>query len=170
MKKKGVGSDSGALFFGRSSSICEEVGKTNDRTRRIYWKVGRARFVLFLPLGLLLSAFSIFLLLDGQLLALGLLGLFLFLTAWAAAGIIWPPEIEVSEKGVWFSKWGKIHAFDWTDLEGPVRGPIVGIRQTLKLTVRSTGKEVLIAPSLFDSSYDQLASIMDEAKTQSSSS
>jgi hypothetical protein len=120
--------------------------------------------VLFLPLGLLLTGFSIFLLLDGQLVALIPLSGFLLLTAWAVAGIVWPPDIQVSENGVRYSKWGRIRAFDWSDIDGPVRGPVVGIHQMLKLTVRATGEEVLIAPSLFDSSYEQLAGVMDEAK------
>jgi hypothetical protein len=134
---------------------------TQDAVR---WRVGRTRFALFLPIGLLLCAFAVFLLVNRQLIALVPLALFLLLTAWSVAGLIWPPELAVSVTGLRYSKWGKARSFKWSDLDGPSPGPTFASGKTLMLTVKSTGEQVSLGPSLFDCTYAELADIMNDAK------
>ena len=143
----------------------ETPAKETSPPDAVRWRVGRTRFALFLPIGLLLCAFAVFLLVDGQLFALVPLALFLFLTGWAVAGLIWPPELAVSLSGLQYSKWGKVRSFKWGDLDGPSPGPTFGISgTTLTLTVKSTGEQLSLGPSLFDCTYAELADIMNDAK------
>src|SRR3954449_10853869 len=83
---------------------------TQDAVR---WCVGRTRFALFLPIDLLLCAFAVFLLVNRQLIALVPLALFLLLTAWAVAGLVSRPELNVSVTGLRYRKWGKVRSFSW---------------------------------------------------------
>jgi hypothetical protein len=130
----------------------------------VRWRVGPTRFALFLPIGLLLCAFAVFLLVNHQLIALGILAFFLLLTAWAVAGLIWPPELAVSVTGLRYSKWGKVRSFNWSDLDGPHPGPTFASGTTLTFTVKSTGEQLSLGPSLFDCTYAELADIMNDAK------
>ena len=127
-------------------------------------RVGRTRFALFLPIGLLLCAFAVFLLVDRQLIALVPLALFLLLTGWAVAGLIWPPELTVSVTGLRYSKWGKVRSFKWSDLDGPNPGPSFASGTTMTFTVKSTGEQLSLGPSLFDCTYAELADIMNDAR------
>ena len=129
-----------------------------------HWRVGRARFALFLPIGLLFCALSGFLLADGQLIAILILPIPLLLLAWAIACLVWPPELHVSLSGLRYSKWGKVRSFTWSELDGPHPGPTFAGGTTLAFNVRSTGEQLSIAPSLFDCRYAELADIMNDAK------
>ena len=136
----------------------------NPQPQSVRWRVGPARFLLFLPIGLLLSGFCIFLLMDEQPLALVPLGVFLLLTAWAVAGLIWPPELDISVAGLRYTKWGKPRSFCWNEIEGPTRGPTFGSGTTLKLVIKATGQNLSLAPSLFDCTYEEVADIINDAR------
>jgi hypothetical protein len=144
----------------------EQRSLASDALRQdaIRFRVGRTRFALFLPIGLLLCGFGAFLVYNGQIGGLVPLALFLFLTAWAVAGLVWPPELDVSLTGLRYSKWGKGRSFKWVDLDGPNPGPTFASGATLTLTVKSTGEKLSLGPSLFDCTYAELADIMNDAK------
>lgn len=140
----------------------------------ILYRANRLRFAvataLIAPVAILflVLAFSDFASGDGDqgLLMAGLDLFFLWLGYIFVANSIWPPELEISFRGVRLFKRGLFvsGSYAWEDLDGPVevRGGY-GV-PLLQMIVRATGKKLRVPPSHFGATYEEMAAVIEGAQ------
>lgn len=160
--------------------------QTKDRYRRamtvatngtITYRAHRLRFIvtaLFLvPLtaGIAALAYDGVILGDPEvrsawlLIALG--PLYLWFDYIVLAKIVAPPEFALASEGFsWANaamlEWSK--TYNWSEISGPERVAGVNGVPLLQLIVKATGRKLLLPPSHFGSTYDEMAAAMAAAR------
>jgi hypothetical protein len=83
------------------------------------------------------------------------------------AKLIWPPELEVSLKGIHWSNYAMLQwpaTYDWQDIEGPEQTSGAQGVPLLQIVVKATGRKLRLPPSHFGASYDEMAAVISAAR------
>jgi len=95
-------------------------------------------------------------------------GLYLWFDYMLIAKLIWPPELQVSRRGILWSnyamlQWPASHA--WQDIEGPEQTSGAQGVPLLQLVVKPTGRKLKLPPSHFGATYAEMEAIISAARS-----
>lgn len=93
--------------------------------------------------------------------------LYVWLDYLLVAKLLWPPELEISLKGIRWSNYAMLQwpaSYGWQDIEGPQ--PTRGAQGVplLRFVVKATGRKLELPPSHFGASYEEMAAVISAAK------
>ncbi len=83
------------------------------------------------------------------------------------AKLIWPPELEISPKGIRWSNYAMLQwntDYDWAEIDGPEETFGVHGVPLLQFVVKATGRKLKLPPSHFGATYDEMSAVVSAAK------
>jgi hypothetical protein len=143
----------------------------------ILYRANRLRFILvalfLIPFTALIAlwAYDGFVLRDPEVhdpwLTLPLGALYIWFDYMLVAKLVWPPELEVSLKGIRWSNCAMLQwpaNFGWQDIEGPEQTSGAQGVPLLQFIVKATGRKLKLPPSHFGATYDEMLAVISAAK------
>jgi hypothetical protein len=146
----------------------------------ILYRANRLRFIItaifLFPMtaGIAALAYDGIVLGDGEVrgswLLLPLSALYVWFDYMLAAKLIWPPELEISLRGIRWSNYAMQQrnvTCSWQEVDGPEQTAGARGVPLLQFIVKASGRKLQLPPSHFGATYDEMAAAISSARAGS---